>query len=307
MSIKQMLFQRIEQALKANNMEELAVILSEQRSSDIAEIVELLDEQGQLAVFEVLNNEVGADVLIRVDEATRSELFELFHEEQLVGLVTELDPDDAADVLAEMDTQEVQGMLKSLDIQEAEQIKELMDYSEDSAGGIMDPVVLSVTDDATVNEAIKKIREFEVEEDFFSLFVVDKTGRFMGDVRLRLLITCKAETKIHDLIDTGTIYVSVDTDQEDVRNIFKKNDLIVVPVLDQKHRLVGRITADRVIEVAEEEAAEDVLTMAGTGSAELETFSIFHAARVRLTWLLPCLAGTAVTAVVGFLFRHLFI
>jgi magnesium transporter len=82
--------------------------------------------------------------------------------------------------------------------------------------------------------------------------------------------------------------------------------LMVAPVLDSQQRLIGRITADRVIEVAEEEAAEDMLVMAGTDAAELETFSVFNAARVRMTWLLPCLAGTAVTALLGFLFREWF-
>jgi magnesium transporter len=87
-------------------------------------------------------------------------------------------------------------------------------------------------------------------------------------------------------------------DQEEVRNIFSKNDLIEAPVLENDNKLVGRITADRIIEVAEEEAAEDLYTMAGTDADELETASVFRAARVRMTWLLPCIIGTAITALV---------
>jgi magnesium transporter len=120
----------------------------------------------------------------------------------------------------------------------------------------------------------------------------------MGDVRLRLLLTRPEVTRIGDLIDPDTVYTRADMDQEEVRNIFSKNDLIVAPVLDEHHKLVGRITADRVIEVAEEEAAEDLYTMAGTDPDELESFSAIHAARIRMTWLLPCLIGTAVTALV---------
>jgi len=86
--------------------------------------------------------------------------------------------------------------------------------------------------------------------------------------------------------------------------VFSKNDLIVVPVLDRHHRLIGRITADRVIEVAEEEAAEDLYTMAGTDPDELDRFSALHAARVRMTWLLPCLLGTSVTALVMMFFKN---
>jgi magnesium transporter len=170
----------------------------------------------------------------------------------------------------------------------------------------MDPTVLSVTEDALVNEAIERIREAEVDEDFYSVFVVDKNGRFLGDVRIRLLITSHGDRHIRDLIDHDTVFTTVDADQQEVFNSFKKNDLIVMPVLDANLKLVGRITADRVIEVAEEEAAEDILAMAGTDAAELETFSIFNAARIRMTWLLPCFVGTGVTVIFGFLFKLLF-
>ena len=296
----------IDDLLESKDRKRLAEILSKERSSVIAEVVELLDSDHQRMIFDVLDKPTAAEVLEKVDEATRAELFELLKDKELIELISELDPDDAADVLAELDHEESREVLESMDMEDAEQIKELMVYSEDSAGGIMDPVVLSVTEDATVNEAIQKIREAEIEEDFYSVFVVDSKNHFLGDVRIRLLITSPAATKIHDLIDRDSLYVTAEMDQEEVRNLFKKNDLIVVPVLDAHHRLVGRITADRVIEVAEEEAAEDVFAMAGTDPAELETFSPLRAARIRLTWLLPCLVGTAVTAFVGFFFRNLF-
>lgn len=300
------LLKQIEQYLAAKDTSHLGQLLRQQRTSDIAEIVELFDPEDCRQIFDSLEKSAAAEVLEKVDEATRAELFDLFDDDELVDLINELDPDDAADVLAELDQEESQEVLESLDTEDAEQIKELMVYSEDSAGGIMDPTVLSVDENASVNEVIQRIRAAEVDEDFYSVFVVDRNGLFLGDVRIRLLITCPAETRICTLIDTGALFVNVDADQEEVRNLFKKNDLIVVPVLDGQQKLVGRITADRIIEVAEEEAAEDMLAMAGTDAAELETFSVFNAARVRMTWLLPCLAGTAVTALLGFFFRGWF-
>jgi magnesium transporter len=181
-----------------------------------------------------------------------------------------------------------------------------MSYSEDSAGVIMDTAVISVSEDATVAEAVNKIRSAEIDEDFFSVCVVDKNGRFVGDVRIRFLLTRSEGTRIGDLVDPDTIYVTVDMDQEEVRNIFSKNDLIVAPVLENDNKLVGRITADRIIEVAEEEAAEDLYTMAGTDADELDTFSAFNAARIRMTWLIPCLIGTGVTALVLMFFHDKF-
>ncbi|MHC4204710.1 MAG: magnesium transporter [Planctomycetota bacterium] len=297
------LLQQIEFLLESKDMSALHKLLSDQRSSDIAEIVEIVDNEERRVIFNVMDKPMSAEVLEKVDEATRAELFDLLGEEELRNLISELDPDDAADILSELPEEDRAELLESISPIESAEIKELMSYSEDSAGGIMDPVVISVSENATVAEAVSKIRAAEIDEDFYSVFVVNETGRFLGDIRLRFLLTRPESTKIGDLIDPDTIYVNVDTDQEEVRNIFSKNDLIVVPVLDRNQELVGRITADRVIEVAEEEAAEDLYTMAGTDPDELDTFSAFHAARVRMTWLLPCLIGTAVTATVMIFFK----
>lgn len=303
---QKILLKQIEQFLDAKDTSRLSELLNRQRTSDIAEIVEVFDPEECRLIFDALGRHEAAEVLEKVDEATRAKLFDLLGEAELVDLISELDPDDAADVLAELDARESEEVLEGLDADDAEQIKGLMVYSEDSAGGIMDPTVLSVAEDAIVNEAIERIREAEVDEDFYSVFVVDKDGCFLGDVRIRLLITNPGSTRIRDLIDPDTLYTTVDADQEEVFNIFKKNDLIVMPVLDNNRKLAGRITADRVIEVAEEEAVEDMFAMAGTDAAELETFSIINAARVRMTWLLPCFVGTAVTVIFGFLFRFWF-
>jgi magnesium transporter len=300
------LLQQIEHLLETENMTALRKLLSDQRSSDIAEIVELVDNKERRAIFDVMDKQMSAEVLEKVDEATRAELFELLEGEELTSLISELDPDDAADILSELSEEKRAELLENISPRESAEIKELMSYSEDSAGGIMDPIVISVSEDATIGEAVNKIRAAEIDEDFFSVYVVNKAGRFLGDVRVRFLLTRPENTKIHDLIDPDTIYVHVDTDQEEVRNIFSKNDLIVVPVLNRNQRLVGRITADRVIEVAEEEAAEDLYTMAGTDPEELDNISVFHAARVRMTWLLPCLIGTGVTALVLMFFHDIF-
>ncbi len=292
------LLEQIERLLESGDGSGLRELLADQRSSDIAEVVELVDNDQRRDIFDTMDTPMSAEVLEKVDEATRAELFYLLKDEELSRLVSELDPDDAADVLSELSEGERADVLERMPAAESAEIKELMSYSEDSAGGIMDPHVISVREDATVGEALNKIRAAEIDEDFFSVYVVNKARRFLGDVRVRFLLTRPEDTRIADLVDSDTIYVNANTDQEEVRNVFSKNDLIVVPVLDRGHKLVGRITADRVIEVAEEEAAEDLYTMAGTDPDELDTASVFHAARVRMYWLLPCLIGTLVTGLV---------
>ena len=300
------LVQEIKSLLESKDASALRQLLRGQRSSAIAEVVELLDNEQRRTIFDVLDKPTSAKVLEKVDEATRAELFGLLEDDEVKALVSELGHDDAADLLAELPDNVSEKVLHSLAPAESAEIRELMSYSEDSAGGIMDPVLISVPEDATVEEAINKIRAAEIDEDFYSVYVVDKMGRFLGDVRIRLLLTRPANTKIKDLIDPNTIYVTADADQEEVRNIFSKNDLIVVPVLDKNHKLIGRITADRIVEVAQEEAAEDLYTMAGTDPAELQKESVLWAAGVRMTWLFPCMLGTAITAIVGMFFRDVF-
>lgn len=301
------LYESIQELLDSKSLDAIKLILPDHRESEIAEVVELLDNDERIALLDLMDTEMSAEVLTKVDEATRHAIFDKIKESKLTPIIEELDADDAADVLAELPDEQIDEILKELPTDEAEQIINLMRYSEDSAGGIMDPVLISVQQDATVKEAINQIQIAEIDEDFFSVFVTDRQGKFIGDVRIRSLLTHPEGTKIDELVDTDAIYIMADTDQEEVRNIFKKNDLITAPVLNKSQRLVGRITADRIIEVAEEEAAEDVYTMAGTDAAELENFSVVHAARVRMTWLLPCLAGTAVTAVVGLVFVGVYI
>ncbi|MHC4631142.1 MAG: magnesium transporter [Planctomycetota bacterium] len=303
---QQKLLKQIEILLETQDSAALHRLLSEQRSSDIAEITELLDDEQRRLIFDVLDKPTAAEVLEKVDEATRGQLFELLTAGEIKTIISELDLDDAADLLAEFPQQKREELLKSLEPADSLLIKKLMSYSEDSAGGIMDPVLISTSEEATVAEAVNKIRAAEIDEDFYSVFVVDRNGKFLGDVRIRFLLTRPENTKIKSLIEPDTIYVVADDDQERVRNVFRDNDLIVTPVLDKNHKLIGRITADRIIEVADEEAAEDLYTMAGTDPDELDNPSVFHAARVRMTWLLPCLIGTGITALVLMFFHDKF-
>jgi len=300
---KRELFQQIESALELQDTTTLRQLLTQQRSSEIAEVVELVDNEQRRLMFDALERPMAAEVLEKVNEATRDELFELLAEEEINSIISELGHDDVADLLSELPDEIREKALASLSRIDSLEIRKLMSYSKDSAGGIMDPLVISVPANATIAQAVNKIRAAEIDEDFYSVYVVDADGRFLGDVRIRFLLTRPEDEKIGELVDPDTIYIKTDTDQEEVRNIFSKNDLIVVPVLDKDKKLVGRITADRVIEVAVEEAAEDLYVMAGTDPDELDKFSAFHAARIRMTWLLPCLIGTAVTALVMTFFR----
>ncbi|MHC4337395.1 MAG: magnesium transporter MgtE N-terminal domain-containing protein, partial [Planctomycetota bacterium] len=153
---QQILLQQIELLLEDGDKAGLRQLLSDQRSSDIAEVVELLDDEPRRIIFDVLDKPTAAEVLEKVDEAARSSLFELLTANEIKSIISELDHDDAADLLAEFAQARRDQLLKSLEPADSLLIKKLMSYSEDSAGGIMDPVLISVSEDATVAEGVNK-------------------------------------------------------------------------------------------------------------------------------------------------------
>lgn len=187
--VQEQLLREIEPLLESENRDTLRELLYDWRTSDIAEIVELVEDDWRRLIFDVLDTPVAAEVLEKVNEATRARLFEVLEDQEIHRIFSELDWDDAADLLAEMPDEVADKVLHSLSLTDRLQIHKLMRYSEDSAGGIMDPLVISVPEDATIAEAVSKIRVAEIDEDFYSVYVVNRDGRFVGDVRVRLLLT----------------------------------------------------------------------------------------------------------------------
>ena len=229
---RELLLEQIDPLLEAGDREALRRWLDGRRESDIAELVETVDRDRLRLIFDVLTPPEAAEVIRKVTGATRARLFDLLEDREIQSLFFELDHDDAADLLAKLPEEMAEKVLGSLSRADAFAIRRLMRYTPDSAGGIMDPVVISVPADATIAETINKIRAAEIDEDFYFIYVVDKDGRFLGEVRLRLLLTRPETTRIGELIEPDPIYIAADTDQEEVRKIFSRNDLIVVPVLD---------------------------------------------------------------------------
>jgi len=148
---------------------------------------------------------------------------------------------DEADLLAGMPTAEARRVLRRLVCEGQEDSREFRPYAADSAGGLMDPKVISIRKDATVAEAIRTIREAQIGEDIETVCVVDERGRYVGDVRIRLLLTRPEATTVASLVDAGGRFVHVDTKHEEVQGLFKKHGVTMMPVVDREGRLVGRV------------------------------------------------------------------
>lgn len=298
------LFDEIRALLDRQDAKSLRRRLDRADAADLAEIVEMLDDEEQQIFMAALDAEEAGDVLSMVDEATRGELLDDMSEQTLTGVVATMAPDDAADLLGELPEEQSEEVLEHLPADQAADVATLLQYEEDTAGGLMTPEYISVAEDAAVSHVVAELRSMGLDaEEPYYIYVVDASGLLRGLVPLRKLIFAPPETPVSAIMNRDLATVSVNDDQEEVVNVFRRHDLPSVPVLDASGRLVGRITHDDVADVIVEEADEDMLRMAGTDATELERASSLRAARVRMTWLLPCLVGTMLTGLVMLAFE----
>ncbi len=287
---------RLVAALASSDEQVLAAALTDARAADIAESFELLGDEERSRILFALPSHTAAEVVVMLDEAVRGDVVEELDTDALTEIVSELPPDDAADVLGELSSDEADEILEHMVDEQSERIEELLVYDAETAGGIMTPDVVMVPDSKTVGDAVACVREATPDDELHEIHIVDDDRKLLGTVSLRRLVLSSPETRLAEICDRDAVSVFAGDDQEAVVQIIRKYDVMEAAVVDEHGRLLGRITHDDLLDVAEEEAAEDLYRMAGTDPAELETSSVFRAALVRLTWLTPCMFGMLLTA-----------
>jgi len=238
---------------------------------------------------------------MELNDISRELIIEDMSSEELSEIVDDMPSDDAADFIGDLPEEQKQEILSHLDQEKSEDVQMLLEYPEDSAGGIMQTELISVKQHLTVSAAIDLIRSLSDEvEDFHNVFATDENEKLVGVLPLRKLILAKPETSISSIMDKSLIYVNADMDQEEVANTVKRYDLISLPVVDGDMHLLGRIMVDDVIDVIQEEDSEDIFRMAGISEEEDVVYSgaTYKVCMTRLPWLVFILFGT--------LFKRLF-
>ncbi len=296
----------VRSALERQDGAAVAALVHEVHPADIAEIYSVLDDEARSNLIFLLPARMTAEVVAYLDEPERDEAFEDLNEIQIGRIVAELPPDEAADVLAELTEAQREGILEQMPDKQADQLEELLGHEEDTAGGIMTPELAKLPESATVAEAVEEVRRMSEDEEIHYVFVVDDGGRLTGIVPLRKLVVSSKQTRLADICTRDYLAVKVTDDQEHVANQIRKYDVSAVPVLDDDGVLVGRVTHDDILDVADEEADEDIYYMAGTEAAELEEDSPARAAFIRMRWLLACMAGSTVSGLIVALFNRSF-
>ncbi|MEX1308936.1 MAG: magnesium transporter [Candidatus Sulfomarinibacteraceae bacterium] len=292
---------RVEGLIAAGDATALDELVSGTHPADLAALLRVLSHDLWPHLLSRLDIARISDVMEELPDHLRDDLAEHLHPEQLTDALGEMASDDAADVIADLPERVARGVIRALPRQDRREVEALLAYPEDSAGGLMQMELVSISEDASVNEVVEAIRSErdEVGEVFF-VYVVDADDRLVGVLNLGALLLARGDRAIRDLMKTKIHAVTPEEDQESVARIFKRYDLVALPVVDAEGRLLGRIMHDDVVDVLQEEADEDIMHMAGATAGEPElvyTDQLFRIAGVRLPWLLATLAGLAVPAV----------
>ncbi len=245
-------------------------------------------------VLRALPNAKAAQVLSELPKEIQVRLFESIPIVRLCDIVAEMFSDDAADVLGHIPAAKLREIMRGLSAPEAKQINDLLQYPEDTAGGIMQTEVIAVSEDLTIAEAIEMLRREEetLPNGIFYIYVVDGEYRLRGVLRVRDLLFSSPNRKIRDIMVPEVRSVSVHADQEEIARLFRAYGFSAMPVVDDFQRLRGVVTADDVFDIVEEEATEDMQRMVGLSGEESAETPWRHSVRNRLPWLLFNL-GTA--------------
>lgn len=279
------------------NVEETSAILEQFQPADIAELLREIDYSDQKWIVSLLDNETVALTINELDPEFVGELLGILHEDRVSEILEEMPFDDAADLLSELPDQDQNRYLDLLELDDQQDVRELMNYPEDSAGGLMTTEYVAIREDITAARAIEELRQIAPDaETVYYVYVINTENKLVGVISLRELIIATPSAIIKDILRSNVISVPVDMDQEEVAHIVSKYNFLAVPVVDHEGALLGIITVDDVIDVIHEEASEDLYRLAGTTDEEAETEEPFGARiitslRSRLPWLLITLLG----------------
>lgn len=287
------LAEKISNSLNEGKPEEIKELLSEYRPSEIADILQTLDPEEHQSVLEALDTDTASEVILELGPEHREEILGELDAETIAEIVEEMESDDAADLIGELPEQTASDVLAKMDPEDLRDVEQLLKYPDDSAGGIMQSELVKVADKFTVRDTINWIRLIADEiEDFYLIYVTDEEDRLLGQISLSRLVLATPSSRVSNIMEPVEHRATPYMDQEEVAKIFQKYGILSLPVVDTKGVLLGRITADDILDVVTEEASEDILQMAGVGET---LHPIFTPTRTRIVlrtpWLLMTLVG----------------
>ena len=297
--------ERLEALVASGDLFALRAVVEGLHASDIADVVELLDEGQQVEFLSALSADVASETLSEMEEGEeRGDLLAAFTPEKGAELLHELPDDDAADLIAELEPDEQEAILGALSDEEALELRDLLEYDEETAGGLMTTELVKVYGTLTAGQAIDQVRiQGQEVEDIYTVFVIDAGDRLLGTLRLDDLVIANPEETFAGLVQEPVATALPDLDQEEVGRLISRYNLASVPVVSEDNKLLGRITFDDVIDVLEAEQTEDILRLAGVTNEDELRHTWTESVRVRLPWLILNLITASLAASVILIFE----
>ena len=293
------LAERLTRYLDDGDADAVRLLLADRQPADIADAVEQMSDDQARSLFELLTPEMAGSVLDELGERSTAAILEALTPERTSDILDEMPSDEAADALGDMDAEDAQHVIELMNPREARQARELLEYDEQSAGGLMATEFAAVEQNMTAAQVINRLREIAQDvESIYDVYVLDCDRHLVGALTLRDLVVAPPERRVGDLMDRDVVSVSADLDQEEVARLVSRYDLLTIPVVDGDRHLIGLVTVDDIMEVMEEETSEDVYRLSGAADAphRAEARPLGAIVASRMTSLIVVLAAGAAGA-----------
>lgn len=280
--------QELKSAIDQQNNDFLTDQLKGLHPADISIILDELTNDESKYVLDLVDLEVRAEVITELDDDVRAKFLKEFEPSELAEVISYVDSDDAADILNEQNVTFREEIIASIEEPEVtKNVTELLNYAEDTAGGLMAKEMIKANVNWSVNRCIDEIRRQRDEvERIYSIYVVDDRNTLLGILSLKKLILASDEAYVEDLYEKEIISVKTSDREEEVAKIMSKYDLTVIPVVNVQNQLIGRITIDDVVDVIQEQAELDMQILSGISESVESDDSVWALTRARLPWLL---------------------
>ena len=277
--------ERLSEALDAGKQQQVKSLIENLSGAEIGDLLESLPPTKRLAAWELTDPALDGEILVEVGDEVRAGLIRGMTQAQLVNAVGDLDLDDLADILEDLPEAVINEVLRSMDRLDRERLETVLSYPEDSAGGLLNPHVMTIRRDVSLEVVLRDLRSrSDLRDDMLDqIYVVDRAGNYRGLLKIKDLLTHDPTVKVAEVMDTSRTPIKVDESSSQVAMQFERLDLVSAPVVDANGRLLGRITIDDVVDVIREE--HNLLTQAGLDEDDDMFAPVIQSARRRWIWL----------------------
>lgn len=286
-----MTIEELNHILDHNEAVELSDYIEDVNAIDIAQLLPELDDEHVWKLCFLLEAENIAKVLEQAEDEQSVRMAESITNDELIEVFGYMQKDDIADLIGEIPDAQRKMLIKQMQVRDANAVQTLLEYKEDSAGGIMTPAYISLPENMSVNDGMAKIKQSANKSEVIeSIYIVNAKHQLTGICNLRQILTAQKNTLLKDIMNEHVISVHPEDDQEEVAKLVSRYDLNAIPVINNRGAILGIITVDDVIDVIVEEYNEDILEMSGVSKEESLTTTLLDSIRLRLPWLLVNLA-----------------